>query len=70
MTATSLLVASVMMAYFASLTEVIVADIQTIPMELFRDTGITLMGMKFIVTQWKLKTTLMEPSLPEIGGVY
>ena len=44
-------VALVVMVYFAKLTEVTVVELQTILMEVPRDTGIALMGMKLVVTQ-------------------
>ena len=48
--AMSLLVTLVVMVYFATLTEMVVAELQTILMEVLRDTGTALMGMKFLVT--------------------
>ena len=71
MMATSLSVAlfPLILVYFATLTEVIVAELQTILVEVLRDTGTALKGMKFLVTQRNLQTMIEDDSLPEIGGV-
>ena len=66
--AMSLSVAFLVVVYFATLTEVIVAEVQTILMEVLRDSGTTLKGRKLVVTQKNMKTTPVETSLPEIEG--
>ena len=66
--AMSLPVVLVVMVYSATLTEVIVAEVQTILMEVLRDSGTTLKGRKLVVTQKNMKTTPVETSLPEIEG--
>ena len=57
------------MVYSATLTKVIVAEVQTILTELFRDTGTILKGIKLKVTQMNMQEAVMDGSLPEVGEV-